>query len=41
MDDRLVAVPADGDVEDFIRAASQRPDVSCFLVEGRKGSSAC
>jgi CIC family chloride channel protein len=37
MDTRFVGVPADGSVEDFVRTASARPEVSCFLVEGAGG----
>ncbi|MFI5387880.1 MAG: CBS domain-containing protein, partial [Fimbriimonadales bacterium] len=37
MDTRFVAVPADGRLDDFVRIASERPEVSCFLVEGPDG----
>jgi CIC family chloride channel protein len=37
MDTQFVAVPAGGTLEDFVRTASERPDVSCFLVEGSEG----
>ena len=37
MDTRFVAVPAAGSIEDFVRIASERPEVSCFLVEGPEG----
>ena len=37
MDTQFVAVPASGTIDDFVRTASERPDVSCFLVEGSKG----
>ena len=37
MDTQFVAVPAGGTIDDFVRIASEHPDVSCFLVEGPKG----
>ncbi len=37
MDTQLVAVPANGTLEDFVRIATERPDVSCFLVAGPEG----
>ena len=37
MDTHFVAVPAAGSIEDFVRTASERPEVSCFLVEGPEG----
>ena len=37
MDTQFVAVPAGGTIEDFVRTASERPEVSCFLVEGPEG----
>ena len=37
MDTRFVAVPAGGSIEDFVRIASERPEVSCFPVEGPEG----
>jgi CBS domain containing-hemolysin-like protein len=37
MDTQFVAVPGDGTLDDFVQIASQRPDVSCFLVEGPEG----
>ncbi len=37
MDTHFVAVPADGTVEDFVRIASERTDVTCFLVESPEG----
>jgi chloride channel protein, CIC family len=33
METQFVAVPGDGTLDDFTRIASQRPDVTCFLVE--------
>lgn len=37
MDIQFVAVPADGGIDDFVRIATERPEVSCFLVEGPDG----
>ena len=37
MDTQFVAVPADGKIADFVRIALERPDVSCFPVEGPEG----
>ena len=37
MDTQFVAVSAGGTIEDFVRIASERPEVSCFLVEGPEG----
>jgi CIC family chloride channel protein len=37
MDTQFVAVAADGTLDDFVLTASERPEVSCFLVEGPKG----
>jgi CIC family chloride channel protein len=37
MDTQFVGVPADGTLDDFVRIASERPEVSCFLVEGPEG----
>ena len=37
MDTQFVAVPTGGTIDDFVRIASERPDVSCFLVEGLEG----
>ncbi len=37
MDKRFVAVPAGGSVEDFVQIALERPEVTCFLVEGPEG----
>ena len=37
MDTQFVAVPADGTLDDFVRIATERPEVSCFLVEGPEG----
>ena len=37
MDQRFVAVPADGSIDEFMRIASAHPDISCFLVEGTAG----
>jgi CIC family chloride channel protein len=37
MDTSFVAVPADGTLDDFVRMATERPEVSCFLVEGAEG----
>jgi CIC family chloride channel protein len=37
MDRQFAAVPADGTMDDFARLAAERPDVSCFLVEGPEG----
>lgn len=33
MDRQFVAVPAGGTLDDFVRTASERPEVSCFLVQ--------
>ena len=37
METRFVTVPAGGSIEDFVRTASERPEVSCFPVEGPEG----
>jgi CIC family chloride channel protein len=37
MDTRFVVVRADGNINDFVRTASEQPEVSCFLVEGPNG----
>lgn len=37
MDTRFATVPADGRVEDFMRIASEKPEVFCFLVVGTDG----
>ncbi len=37
MDTHFVAVPADGTLDDFVRIATEQPEVSCFLVEGPEG----
>jgi CIC family chloride channel protein len=37
MDTQFVTVPASGTFEDLVQAASARPEVSCFLVEGPDG----
>ena len=37
MDRQLVAVPADGSIDDFVRTAIEQPEVSCFLVDGSEG----
>ncbi len=37
MDTRFMNVPADDSVEDFACIATERPEVSCFLVEGPDG----
>jgi CIC family chloride channel protein len=34
MDTKFARVPADGTLDDFARIASERQEVSCFLVEG-------
>jgi CIC family chloride channel protein len=34
MDVQFVAVPGDGKIADFVRIATERPEVSCFLVKG-------
>jgi CIC family chloride channel protein len=37
MDARFVCVPADGSIDDFVRTASNSPDVTCFLVDSAEG----
>jgi CIC family chloride channel protein len=37
MNTQFVTVPADGTLDDFVQTASERPEVSCFLVEGPEG----
>jgi CIC family chloride channel protein len=37
MDTQFVLVPGSGKLDDFVKTASERPDVSCFLVEGPAG----
>ncbi len=37
MDTHFVALPAAGSLDDFVRIASARPEVDCFLVEGPEG----
>ena len=37
MDTQFVIVAADGTIEDFARTASERPDISYFLVEAQEG----
>jgi CIC family chloride channel protein len=37
MDRRFVTVPGGGTIDDFVRIASERQDVVCFLVEGPHG----
>ncbi len=37
MDTQFVSVPADGSRDDFVRLASEKPEVSCFLVCGPAG----
>ena len=37
MDTQIVSVPAGGTIADFVRIASERPDVSCFLVVDAAG----
>lgn len=37
MDTQFVVVPANGTLEDFVRVATERPEVSCFVVEGSNG----
>jgi len=37
MDTRFCTVPAGGGLEDLVRTASEKPEVSCFLVQGAEG----
>jgi CIC family chloride channel protein len=37
MDTQFVAVPAEGGLDDFVRIAADRPEVSCFPVVGPQG----
>jgi CIC family chloride channel protein len=37
MDTRFCTLPAGDGLEDLVRVASERPEVSCFLVEGSEG----
>lgn len=37
MDTHFVTVPATSTLDDFVRTASEHPEVSCFLVEGPEG----